>query len=111
VAKLVVDEKEMASLEKDANLVKTLQAFMSLLEGRTQDVPHRFRCPSSFREFMSDYGTNMTWRYMTEIKGSRDACNPLMMEITTRPTQQLMEIVFASASGMRLFTLELEYGE
>ena len=111
MAKLVVDEKEMASLEKDANLVKTLQAFMSLLEGRTQDVPHRFRCPSSFREFMADYGTNQSWIYMTDIKGNKDAANPLMMQITTRPTQQIMEIVFSSASGMRLFTLELEYGE
>jgi hypothetical protein len=33
-----------------------------------------------------------------------------MLQVTTRPTQNILELVFQGADGMRLFTLEIEYG-
>jgi hypothetical protein len=37
--------------------------------------------------------------------------NPLMLQVTTRPQQKILELIFQDANGQRLFTLEIEYDE
>lgn len=84
-------------------------AFGELIQSRTNDLPHRFRAPSSFGAYLADWGVNSTY-HSVPIAGS-NAANYMTMEMTTRPTQRIFEITFQGADGMRLFTLEIEYGD
>jgi hypothetical protein len=103
----IVTKEEMSHEEALAKaIVSALGEFINL---RTQDLPHRFKAPSSLAQYMADWGTNSTY-YMAQVLTSNPA-NPISLEITTRPTQKILEMVFTSADGMRLFTLEIEYGD
>lgn len=84
-------------------------AFGVLIQSRTNDLPHRFRAPASFAAHMEDWGTNSTY-HSIPIMGGNPA-NIMTIQMTTRPTQKVFEMVFTDASGMRLFTLEIEYGD
>jgi hypothetical protein len=87
-------------------IVTALGEFISV---RTQDLPHRFKAPASFAQYMADWGTNSTYRSMP-IMGSNSS-NYMTIDMTTRPTQHIFEMTFTGADGMRLFTLEIEYGD
>lgn len=102
----IVTKDEFAHDKALAAAIMTI--FGELLEKRTNDLPHRFRAPRSFAEYMTDWGTNTIY-HSVPIHGSNSA-NYMTMELTTRPTQKIFEIIFQGADGMRLFTLEIEYG-
>ena len=85
-----------------------VSAFGELITQRTQDLPHRFKAPASFAERMEDWGTNSTY-HTVPIYGSNHV-NGMTIEMTTRPTQKILELVFTAMDGTRLFTLEIEYG-
>lgn len=82
-------------------------ALGEMLIGRTQDLPHRFKAPRAFAEHMEDWGTNSTY-HSVPIHGSSPA-NGITIQMTTRPQQHIFEMIFQDYSGMRLFTLEIEY--
>lgn len=84
-------------------------ALGEMLTVRTQDLPHRFRAPASFAAHMEDWGTNSTY-HSVPIHGASPA-NGMTIQMTTRPTQKIFEMVFQDFAGMRLFTLEIEYGD
>jgi hypothetical protein len=84
-------------------------ALGKFLDARTQDLPHRFRAPAAMRQYMDDWGTNSTYQFYP-LHGSNPA-NQMTIQVTTRPTQKILEMVFQAADGMRLFTLEIEYGD
>jgi len=106
--KYVIDEKELNHLEGMEGVAGAIRELTALLTNRTQDLPHRFKCPKAFAEYMEDWGTNSTY-YSIPIHGSGHIA-PMQIQMTTRPTQKILELVFVAADGMRLFTLELEYG-
>lgn len=81
-------------------------AFGDMLSQRTDDMPHRFRAPKAFGEYMEDHGVNQSYVQYLQITHNN---YPVMLQLTTRPTQKILELVFQSADGMRLFTLEIEY--
>lgn len=105
--RFVVEESELNGLEKSASVAAAIREFMDLLTNRTQDLPHRFRCPKAFAEYMDDWGVNSTF-FTTPVYGSKGS-NPMQLQMTTRPTQRILELCFTAADGTRLFTLELEY--
>lgn len=82
-------------------------ALGEFITNRIDDLPHRFKTPSSFGEYMSNWGVNQTY-HSVPIHGN-NAAMYMTMEMTNRPSQGIFEIVFQGADGMRLFTLELEY--
>lgn len=84
-----------------------VSALGELITVRTQDLPHRFKAPRAFAEHMEDWGTNSTY-HSVPIHGSSPA-NGITIQMTTRPSQHIFEMVFQDFSGMRLFTLEIEY--
>lgn len=81
-------------------------AFGDLITQRVDDMPHRFRAPKAFAELMEDHGVNQSYVQYLQITHNN---YPIMLQITTRPTQKILELVFQSADGLRLFTLEIEY--
>lgn len=85
-------------------------AFGELIQSRTNDLPHRFRAPKAFAEYIADWGTNSSYQHIVPAFGSNHA-NPMVIQMTSRPTQHILEIVFQGGDGMRLFTLEIEYGD
>lgn len=85
-------------------------AFGELIQSRTNDLPHRFRAPAAFAEYIADWGTNSSYQHIVPAFGSNHA-NPMVIQMTSRPTQHILEIVFQGGDGMRLFTLEIEYGD
>jgi hypothetical protein len=101
----IVTKEEFAHEEALAKAI--VSALGDLITARTNDLPHRFRAPSSFGAYLADWGTNSTY-HSIPIAGS-NAANYMTMEMTTRPTQRIFEITFQGADGMRLFTLEIEY--
>jgi hypothetical protein len=86
-----------------------VSALGEFIEARTQDLPHRFRAPESFAQYLADWGTNST--YVSQPIYGGNPSNTMMMQMTTRPTQKIFEIIFTGADGTRLFTLEIEYGD
>jgi ABC-type transporter lipoprotein component MlaA len=103
----IVTPKEFAHEQALAKAIVT--ALGEFMDARTQDLPHRFRAPASFAQYMQDYGVNSTY-HSIPIYGSSNV-NYMTLEMTTRPTQKIFEITFQGADGMRLFTLEIEYGD
>jgi hypothetical protein len=102
----IVTKEEFSHEEALAKaIVSALGEFITL---RTQDVPHRFKAPAAFAEYMADWGTNSTY-HSVPVMGSNSA-NYITIAMTTRPTQKIFEMIFQGADGMRLFTLEIEYG-
>jgi hypothetical protein len=102
-----VKPQEFAHEKALAQAVVT--ALGELLESRRNDLPHRFRAPASFAHYMDDWGTNSSY-HSIPIYGSSPA-NTMTIQMTTRPTQKILEMIFQAADGMRLFTLEIEYGD
>lgn len=105
----VITAAELADLTENASIAKAIKELADVLSGRANDLPHRFRTPSAFLDYMKqlDYGTNQSVYHQIAI-GYGSA--PVMLQITTRPTQKILELVFQGPDGMRLFTLEIEYG-
>lgn len=95
---------------KEQYFIDLLMAGLSdLLSNRVNDVPHRFRAPKALEEFFHDYGVNQSYYHQLPLNfATRD---PLMLQITTRPTQKILELIFQGPDGTRLFTLEIEYGK
>jgi hypothetical protein len=58
---------------------------------------------------MSNWGTNSTY-HTTPLYGS-SGDNGMTIQMTTRPSQKIFEMVFQAFDGTRLFTLEIEYGD
>jgi hypothetical protein len=84
-------------------------AFGELITLRTQDLPHRFKAPPIFAQYMREVEkqsggsgnftqVNIGWGPM-----------PIVMQWVTRPRVHILELTFSSPDGMRLFTLEIEY--
>lgn len=103
----LVSASELEKLTSDASISNAIKDLANMLSGRSQDLPHRFRAPNLMAKYMEDWGTNNTYVYQA-IHGS-NAANPLMLQMTTRPSQKILEMIFCAADGMRLFTLEIEY--
>jgi hypothetical protein len=102
-----VKKDEFAHEKAMAQAIVT--ALGEFITARTQDVPHRFKAPAAFAQHMADWGTNSTY-HSIPIMGGNPA-NMMSIEMTTRPAQKIFEMIFTDASGMRLFTLEIEYGD
>jgi hypothetical protein len=105
--KYVIDAEELASLRKDASVSSAIQELANLFSGRSQDLPHRFKAPAAFSKFMADYGVNQS--YYHQLPLTHDTSAPVMLQITTRPSQCILELIFSDCTGLRLFTLEIEY--
>lgn len=103
-----ISAAELDSLRKDASVSDAIKELANILTGRSHDVPHRFRAPAAFLEYMKqlDYGVNQSVYHQIPI-GYGSA--PVMLQLTTRPTQHILELCFTGPDGMRLFTLEIEY--
>lgn len=97
---------ELEALRKDASVSNAIQELANILSGRSQDLPHRFRAPAAFAQYLNDYGVNQV--QMMQLYATSPQA-PMTLEICMRPTQKIMELVFQGADGMRLFTLEIEY--
>jgi hypothetical protein len=104
----VISSEELNSLHKDASVSEAIKELANILSGRSQDLPHRFKAPASLGNYLSDYGVNQTYYQLIQLPTSNQGC-PLTIEITTRPTQHILEFIFQAPDGMRLFTLEIEY--
>jgi hypothetical protein len=102
----VLSGEELEKLREDASISNAIKELAGILSGRSQDVPHRFRAPEAFGQYMTDYGVNTGYVQYLQITQTN---NPVMLQITTRPTQKILEFVFQAADGSRLFTLEIEY--
>jgi hypothetical protein len=105
----VLSAEELNSLHKDASVSEAIKELASILSGRRDDLPHRFRAPAAFLQYMKDldYGVNQS--IYNQIQVGYGAA-PVRLLITTRPSQKILELVFEGPDGMRLFTLEIEYG-
>lgn len=105
----VISSEELNALHKDASVSEAIKELANILSGRSQDLPHRFKAPESFAFYMKDlyFGTNQSVYHQIPVGYSS---NRLMLQITTRPTQKILELIFQGADGTRLFTLEIEYG-
>jgi hypothetical protein len=124
MSEFVVTGEELNKLQEDASVSKAIKELASILTGRADDVPHRFRAPKALREFFNPDMVNQTYQYQTTIRGDTKASQydqqtilgtnnhafPLILRITTRPAQGILELEFDDANGSRLFTLEIEYG-
>ncbi len=109
MANYVISAEELSDLKKDASVSNAIKELANILSGRSQDLPHRFRAPSSLREYFDKYPVNQSMYHQLPLSNSSP--NPVMLQITTRPSQNILELIFQDGSGMRLFTLEIEYGD
>jgi hypothetical protein len=121
----VVGAEELKALQESASVSNAIRDLASILTGRADDVPHRFRGPRALREFFNPDIPNQTYQYATNIRGNssvgqydqqqiigtNNSQMPLILRITTRPAQNILELEFDDNCGSRLFTLEIEYGE
>lgn len=101
----VVTKEEFAHEEALARAI--VSALGDLITARTNDLPHRFRAPSSLKEYFDKFPVNNSVYHQVQL--GNNYANPMMLQITTRPSQGILELIFQSADGMRLFTLEIEY--
>lgn len=120
---LIITESELKQLTESAQVSNAIKELAGVLTGRANDVPHRFRAPDALAHFFNPDFPNQTYQYSTNIRGdSRNGqydqqqimgCNnaayPLILRITTRPSQGILELEFDDANGTRLFILEIEY--
>jgi hypothetical protein len=125
MSEFVVSGEELRKLQEDASVSAAIKELAGLLSGRSNDVPHRFRGPKALREFFNPDIPNQTYQYTTNIRGNssvgqydqhqiigtQNAQMPLILRMTTRPVQNILELEFDDSCGSRLFTLEIEYGE
>lgn len=121
----VVSGEELRKLQEDASVSSAIKSLASVLTGRSDDVPHRFRAPKLLRNYFNPDFPNQTYQYQTNIRGNsnigqydqqqilgtNNPSAPLILRMTTRPNQNILELEFDDACGSRLFTLEIEYGE
>jgi len=106
----VVSAVELHKLQEDASVSNAIKELASVLTGRTDDLPHRFRAPGKFCDYFGDWdGSNTSMFHQLPLTYNNRI--PLMLLVTTRPAQKLLELVFQDSTGSRLFTLEIEYGE
>ena len=107
--KYVIDAEELASLRKDASVSTAIQELANILSGRSQDLPHRFKAPPLFGEYLADFGVNQSYYHHLPI--THNTAAPLVLQITIRPlsTNGILELIFTDPAGTRLFTLEIEY--
>jgi hypothetical protein len=124
MSEFVVSGEELNKLKEDASVSAAIKELASILTGRADDLPHRFRAPKALREFFSPDLPNQTYQYQTGIRsgqtigqydqqaimGTKNAQMPLILRMTTRPSQNILELEFNDSCGQRLFTLEIEYG-
>lgn len=103
----VLNASELESLRKDASISGAIQELAGILSGRSQDLPHRFRAPSAFGKYLTDYGVNQT--YYNQMNITQGGAEGVNLMYTLRPTQKILELIFTSYAGNRLFTLEIEY--
>jgi hypothetical protein len=106
----VVSGEELRKLQEDASVSGAIKELAGLLSGRTNDLPHRFRAPHILNEYFKNHIGNQSYYQQIQLDYV-NSVNPLMMQLTTRPNQHILEMVFQDATGQRLFTLEIEYGE
>jgi len=104
--KYLISANELNALHKDASVSEAIKELANILSGRSQDIPHRFRAPAGLAQYLEDYGVNQSYYHQLQIGYN---ANPLMLQVTTRPTQHIIEFCFCAPDGMRLFTLEIEY--
>lgn len=110
MSEFVVSGEELHKLQEDASVSSAIKGLADLLSGRTQDLPHRFRAPGKFADYFSEWkGSNQS--YYHQLPLTYNNSTPLMLQVTTRPAQNILELIFQDACGSRLFTLEIEYGE
>jgi hypothetical protein len=102
----VLSSKELEKLREDASISTAIKSLADTLSGRASDVPHRFRAPAAFAQYMTDYGVNTSYVNYLNITQNN---NPVQLLLTLRPTQKILELIFQGADGQRLFTLEIEY--
>lgn len=98
---------ELEALRKDASVSNAIQELANILSGRSQDLPCRFKAPARFAEYVDDFGVNQSMYHQLQL--GYNSANPLILRVTTRPTQKILELGFDGADGSRLFTLEIEY--
>jgi hypothetical protein len=124
MSEFVVSGDELNKLHEDASVSSAIKQLASILTGRADDVPHRFRAPKALRDFFNPEGLNQTYQYHTAIRGNtsvgqydqqqilgvQNQSMPLILRMTTRPAQSILELEFDDYNGTRLFTLEIEYG-
>jgi hypothetical protein len=103
----VVSGEELAKLTEDASVSNAIKSLANILSGRSQDLPHRFRAPSSLREYFDQFPVNVSMYHQLPL--TYNSTNPIMLQVTTRPSQHILELIFQAGDGMRLFTLEIEY--
>ena len=126
MSEFVVSGEELNKLHEDASVSSAIKELASILTGRADDVPHRFRAPKLLREYFNPDMVNQTYQCHTAIRGdshdvgqydqqtimgTANQSMPLILRMTTRPAQHILELEFDDYNGMRLFTLEIEYGE
>jgi hypothetical protein len=107
----VVSSEELHKLQEDASVSGAIRSLADMLSGRTQDLPHRFRAPGKFAEYFSDWKESNSSSYHQLPLNYSQPSRPLMLQVTTRPAQKILELVFQDANGQRLFMLEIEYAE
>jgi len=107
----VVSGEELHKLQEDASVSNAIKGLADLLSGRSQDLPHRFRAPGKFANYFTEYKESNASVYHQLPLNYSSPSNPLMLQVTTRPAQKILELVFQDCNGMRLFMLEIEYGE
>lgn len=125
MTEFVVSGDELKKLQEDASVSAAIKELAGLLSGRSNDLPHRFRGPKALREFFNPDFPNQTYQYQTSLRsnvsasqydqqqilGTNNASLPLILRMTTRPAQNILELEFDDSMGSRLFTLEIEYGD
>lgn len=119
----IVSGEELNKLREDASVSKAIKELAEVLTGRANDVPHRFRAPKTLQNYFNPEFPNQTYQYSTNIRGDSKAAQydqqmlmgtnnssmPLVLRMTTRPAQGILELEFDDSYGTRLFTLEIEY--
>lgn len=103
----IISSSELEALRHDASISSAIKELADVLSGRSQDVPHRFRAPAALANYIADYGVNQSVYHQLPL--SYNVAAPIVLQITTRPTQGILELVFIGPEGLRLFTLEIEY--
>ena len=101
-----VKKDEFAHEKAMAQAIVT--ALGEFITARTSDLPHRFKAPSSLKEYFDKFPVNNSTYHQLQL--GNNYANPMMLQVTTRPSQNILELIFQGADGMRLFTLEIEYG-
>jgi hypothetical protein len=111
MTEFVVSGDELNKMREDASVSNALKELASVLTGRADDLPHRFRAPGKFAEYFSEWKeTNSSMYHQLPLNYSQPS-RPLMLQVTTRPAQKILELVFQDCNGTRLFMLEIEYAE